>query len=163
MTVSYANGKSLKPFIPFSKDSKGCINSLFYNGKDRDNGEGEGDIFIDCSYTKFFLEMNEKGTYRYLQNLSAFIGSAERRFKISNHPREYRPKKVNLTFILNYDLYKFPSTNIDICYLVDTTGSMNGSIEKVKKYCIKISDILNSECVIMNLDLGLFFMLILLM
>ena len=145
LTVSYANGKSLKPFIPFSKDSKGCINSLFYNGKDRDNGEGEGDIFIDCSYTKFFLEMNEKGTYRYLQNLSAFIGSAEGRFKISNHPREYRPKKVNFTFRLNYDLYKFPSTNIDICYLVDTTGSMSGSIEKVKKYCIKISDILNSE------------------
>ena len=51
LTVSYANGKSLKPFIPFSKDSNGCINSLFYNGKDRDNGEGEGDIFIDCSHT----------------------------------------------------------------------------------------------------------------
>ena len=84
LTVSYAKGKSLKPFIPFSKDSSGCINSLFYNGKDRDNGEGEGDIFIDCSYTKFFLEMNEKGTYRYLQNLSAYIGSAERRFNISN-------------------------------------------------------------------------------
>ena len=145
LTVSYANGKSLKPFIPFSKDSKGCINSLFYNGKDRDNGEGEGDIFIDCSYTKFFLEMNEKGTYRYLQKLHAFIGSSERRFKITNHPREYRPKKVNFTFRLNYDLYIFPSTNTDICYLVDTTGSMSGSIEKVKKYCIKISDILNSE------------------
>ena len=42
-------------------------------------------------------------------------------------------------------MYKFTSTNIDICYLVDTTGSMKRSIEKVKKYCIKISDILNSE------------------
>ena len=63
LTVSYAKGRSLKPFIPFSKDSSGCINSLFYKGKDRDNGEEEGDIFIDCSYTKFFLEMKEKGTY----------------------------------------------------------------------------------------------------
>ena len=89
--------------------------------------------------------MNEKGTYRYLQNLSAFIGSAERRFQISKNPKEYRPKKVNFTFRVNYNLYKFKSTNIDICYLVDTTGSMSGSIEKVKKYCVKISDILNNE------------------
>jgi hypothetical protein len=145
LTVSYAKGKSLGPFIPFSRDSSGCINSLFYNGKDRDNGEGEGDIFIDCSYTKFFFEMNEKGTYRYLQNLSAFIGSAERRFQISKHPREYRPKKVNFNFRVNYNLYKFKSTNIDICYLVDTIGSMGGSIGKDKIYCVKISDILNKD------------------
>lgn len=89
--------------------------------------------------------MNEKGTYRYLQNLSAFIGSAEKRYKISNHPREYRPKKVNFVFRTNYNLYKFKSTDIDVCYLVDTTGSMSGSIEKVKKYCVTISDILNNE------------------
>ena len=147
LTVSYAKGISLKPFIPFSKDSKGCINSLFYNGKDRGNGEGEGDIFIDCSYTKFFLEMNEKGTYRYLQNLSGFIGSAERRYKTGNHPREFRPKRVNFKFRLNYNLYRFPKTNIDVCYLVDTTGSMEGSINNVKQYCIKISDILNNEMI----------------
>ena len=89
--------------------------------------------------------MNEKGTYRYLENLSAFIGSAERRYNICNHPREYRPKRVDFTFKLNYNLYEFKSTNIDICYLVDTTGSMSGSIEKVKNYCVKISDILNNE------------------
>ena len=123
LTVSYAKGRSLKPFIPFSKDSSVCINSLFYKGKDRDNGEEEGDIFIDCSYTKFFLEMKEKGTYRYLQNLSAFIGSTERRFKISSHLREYRPKKVNFAFRDNCNLYEFKSTNIDVCYLVDITGS----------------------------------------
>ena len=82
---------------------------------------------------------------------------------ISDHPREYRPKKVNFTFRLNHDLYKFTSTNIDICYLVDTTGSMGGSIDKVKKYCVKISDILNNEMCDNEFRLGLFFMLILLM
>jgi len=35
LIISYTKGKSLKPFIPFSKDSKGCINSLFYNMKDK--------------------------------------------------------------------------------------------------------------------------------
>ena len=94
---------------------------------------------------KFFLKINEKGTYWYLQNLSAFIGFAERTFQISKHPKEYRPKKVNFNFRVNYNLYKFKSTNIDICYLVDTIGSMGGSIGKVKIYCVKISDILNNE------------------
>ena len=145
LTVSYAKGESFEPFIPFSRDSEGCINSLFYNGIDRGNGEGEGDIFIDCSYTKFFLEMNEKGTSRYLQNLSGFIGSAERRVKTEKHPSEYRPKKVDFIFKINSNLYKFPSLNIDVCYLVDTTGSMSGTINKVKQYCVQISDILNSE------------------
>ena len=42
----------LLPFIPLSKDSDGGFNSLFYCS----NGD-EGDIIIDCSYTKFFLEM----------------------------------------------------------------------------------------------------------
>ena len=48
LTISYAKGKSLGPFIPFSRNSIGYINYLFYNEKDRDNGEGEGNIFIDC-------------------------------------------------------------------------------------------------------------------
>ena len=145
LTVSYAIGK-YEPFIPFSKDSKGCINSLFYNGIDRGNGEGEGDIFIDCSYTKFFLEMNKQGTYRYLQNISAFIGSAERRFKTGNHPGMYRPKKV--TFALNKDpkyYHKFPQIRIDVCYLVDVSGSMGGSLNKVKNYCVKIAEVLRNE------------------
>ena len=145
LTVSYAIGK-YEPFIPFSKDSKGCINSLFYNGIDRGSGEGEGDIFIDCSYTKFFLEMNKQGTYRYLQNISAFIGSAERRFKTGNHPALYRPKKV--TFELNKDpkyYHKFTEMHIDVCYLVDVSGSMEGSLNKVKNYCVKIAEVLRKE------------------
>jgi len=67
------------------------------------------------------------------------------KFNISNHLKEYCPKKVNFTFRLNYELYKLASTNIDICYLVDTIGSMTGSIFKVKNYCEKIFDILNNE------------------
>ena len=137
LTLSYAEGSSFEPFIPFSKDSNGCINSLFYNGIDRGNGEGEGDIFIDCSYTKFFFGMKEKGVYRYLQNISGFIGSAERRYKLGFHPSEYRPKKIEFKFKKNQNLYKFPS--VDICYLV------NGNINRIKNYCVKFSEILKKE------------------
>ena len=66
-------------------------------------------------------------------------------FKFLNIQRNIGQKKVNFNFRVNYNLYKFKSTNIDICYLADTIGSMEGSIKKVKKYCVKISDILNNE------------------
>ena len=48
-----------KLFIPFSKDSDGGFNSVFYSSNDN-----EGDIVVDCSYTKFFLEMGTKGIPR---------------------------------------------------------------------------------------------------
>jgi len=89
--------------------------------------------------------MNEKGTSRYLQNISGFIGSAERRFKGDQHPSDYRPKPVKFKFKLYSNLYKFKSTTIDVVYLVDTTGSMKGSINKVKNYCVEISNILNNQ------------------
>ena len=106
----------LLPFIPLSKDSDGGINSLFYNGNDaRGDGTGEGDIFIDCAYTKFFLDMKKTGTTRYLQNIGGFIGSAERRYKIGEHPRAFRPDPVFYT--LKKDIkfhYKYPIKSFDV-------------------------------------------------
>ena len=54
-------------------------------GLDRGDGEGEGDIIIDCGQSKFFFNLNKIGISRYLQNISRFIGSAERRFLSSDH------------------------------------------------------------------------------
>ena len=145
-TVAYAQG-DISPFIPFSKDSDGGINSLFYNGNDaRGDGTGEGDIFIDCAYTKFFLDMKKTGTTRYLQNIGGFIGSAERRYKIGEHPRGFRPDPVFYT--LKKDIkfhYKYPIKSFDVVYLVDATGSMGGSIENVKNYWIEIANILKKK------------------
>ena len=62
------NPNLLKPFIPFSKDSDGGFNSAFYSSNDN-----KGDIIIDCSYTKFFLEMGTKGTPRYIQNIISWL------------------------------------------------------------------------------------------
>ena len=57
----------LKPFVPFSKDSNGGFNSVFYS-----SGDDKGDIVVDCSYTKFFFEIGTKGTPRHIKIL--FLG-----------------------------------------------------------------------------------------
>ncbi len=145
-TVAFVQGGSIDPFIPFSRDSDGGINSLFYNGVDRGDGTGEGDIFIDAAYTKFFLDMKKTGTERYLQNIGGFIGSAERRYKTGEHPRLYRPDQI--FFELKKDsahYYKFPLKQFDVLYLVDATGSMGGTIKKVKQYCVEIADVLRAK------------------
>ena len=146
VTVAYTIGGSIEPFIPFSRDSEGGINSLFYNGADRGKGTGEGNIFIDCGYTKFFLDMKKCGTYRYLQNIGGFICSAERRANIGCHPKDFRPESIN--YKLNKDpklFYEYPKKPLDIIYLVDATESMRGSIQNVKTYCVDIANILKNQ------------------
>ena len=56
-----------------SKDSDCGFNALFYCSNDE-----KGDIVIDCSYTKFFLEMESQGTPRYVQNIFSWLGSVEK-------------------------------------------------------------------------------------
>lgn len=65
--------KLFEPFVPFSKDSDGGFNSVFYLS----NGD-EGDIVVYCSYTNFFLEMGTKGTPRYIQNIASWLGDPEK-------------------------------------------------------------------------------------
>ena len=101
ITVSYAcqkigshfkpvSVKEVKPFVPFSKDSEGGINSLFYCGKN-----GKGDIVIDCSYTKFLTEMTSEGTARYIQNIACWTANSEYHYNQGKKPNEYRPKKLS--------------------------------------------------------------------
>ena len=155
-TVSHTMGGSIDPFIPFTRDSDGGINSLFYNGSDDGNGEGEGDIFIDCGYTKFFLNMKEKGTSQYLQNIGGFIGSSERRNKIyPQNPGKYRPKAVDFKLNKN-QLYNYQKIPFDVVYLVDATESMDKPINSVKQYCLDIANILKKE-ILYNFKFGAVF------
>ena len=156
-TVAFTKG-DISPFIPFSRDSSGGINSLFYNGQDRGDGTGEGDIFIDCGYTKFFLDMKKCGTSRYLQNIGGFIGSAERRANIGYDPKLYRPDGVTFTLNKSSSLhYKYPKKPFDVIYLVDATGSMSGSIENVKTYCVDIANILKNQMMLYDFKFGAVF------
>ncbi len=71
--IMITDPKKLEPFVPFSKDSDGGFNSVFYSSND-----DKGDIVVDCSYTKFFLEMGTKGTPRYIQNIISWLGAPEK-------------------------------------------------------------------------------------
>ena len=87
------DSKLLLPFVPFSKDSDGGFNSaLFYSIDDK------GDIIIDCSFSKFFLEMDKCGIPRYIQNFVSWLASAEKheaRDAVKDGT-EYRPKCIDL-------------------------------------------------------------------
>ena len=80
----------IKPFIPFARDSEGGITSFFKLASDK----GEGDLIFDGAWTRIFINMKKKGTYRYFQNIIGFTARPE--VHLSNHinPKEYRPKKV---------------------------------------------------------------------
>lgn len=139
ITVAHTNTNNLgdlKPFIPFSCDNDRGINSLFYcsshDGK-------EGDIVIDCSYTKFFLDLDKNTTSKYLLNISAFISNCEKHYCIDGTDVKYRPDSVKFTGIDYNKKYKF-SFDVDIVYLVDATGSMKKALDMAKNYCEKISE-----------------------
>ncbi len=161
-TIAYATSRikdNYKPFIPFSKDYEGGVNSLFYNGSDMNNdGKGEGDIFIDCSYTKFFMNMSSEGTARYVQNIGGFIGSYERREKNEDFPDacSFRPEKVEFKLDKS-KLYIYPKIPYDIVYLVDATGSMQEEINSVIDYCKTIAEILKKNLYYYDFQFGAVF------
>ena len=88
--------KELAPFVPFSKDSDGGYNSVFYSSND-----DKGDIVVDCSYTKFFLEMGTKGTPRYIQNIVSWLGAPEKHQKrdYCKDGSDYRPLAIDASKI----------------------------------------------------------------
>ena len=137
--------KALEPWVPFSKESDGGFNALFYGSNDE-----KGDIVIDCSYTKFFLEMESQGTPRYVQNIFSWLGSVEKHQMKDGckDGTEFRPLQIVLG--VNYDakwdrFLKEPISEFDLVYLVDITGSMSDSLNGVKNYCIDISQKLGKE------------------
>ena len=95
--------------------------------------------------SKFFLNLSNlrtQGTSRYLQNISGFIGSVERRMNAGINPKDFRPDAVEFNLDKS-KRYKFNKIAFDLLYLVDATGSMTPSINEVKDYCVEISNILN--------------------
>ena len=122
---------------------------MFHNGNDNGNWLGERDIFIDSSYSKFFINMISKATSRNLQNIGGFIGSVKRRVNIGYHPKFFRSERFNFKLGKNPSLFHKFKKNFDLLYLVDASGSMSGSIRSVKNYCVEISNISNQQ---MNYD-----------
>ena len=80
------------PFIPFSRDSDGGFNSAFYNSND-----DEGDIVIDCSSHKFFIEGGKEGIPIYFQNIISWLCSYEKYYNIYGECiNDHEPKSIDL-------------------------------------------------------------------
>ena len=102
--------------------------------------------------------MKEHGTSRYLQNIGGFIGSAERRANSGCDAKLFRPRAVTFTLDKNPDkYYKYHKKPFDVIYLVDATGSMTGSINNVKTYCVDIANVLKKQLMIYDFQFGVVF------
>ena len=82
----------IKPFIPFARDTEGGITSLLYLAND----SGQGDLILDGGFTKLFSNMEENGTFRYVQNIARFTARPEVHNSKKILPKDYRPEKVSL-------------------------------------------------------------------
>ena len=64
----------------------------------------EGDIIIDCGYTKTFINMSTKdiATWRYVQNIAGFLARPEAHmiYDDGETAKNYRPNGIN--FKINY-------------------------------------------------------------
>lgn len=94
-----------------------------------------GDIVIDCDYTKCFDSMTVDGTFRYIQNIAGFTMNMESHCLDGFSPREWRPKEVNHLIKLD-DEWEYPilkgTEEIDIVFCIDATGSMGKWLNAAK-------------------------------
>ena len=123
--------KLLIPFVPFSKDSDGGFNSaLFFSNDDK------GDIIIDCSYSKFFLDMKKNETAIYIQNIVSWLASPEKHQQKDQckDGTIYRPKYIDLqiNWLDKWKGFKTRGINIDspekkkTLFAVDCSRSISG-------------------------------------
>jgi hypothetical protein len=123
--------KLLEPFFPFSKDSEGGFSSAFLCSDD-----GKGDIIIDCSYSKFFLEMKRNDIQRYIQNIVSWLASPEKHQKrdMCRDGTEYRPKHIDIQINWEDKWKGFKTRGINIgspekmktLFAVDCSRSISG-------------------------------------
>ena len=101
-TICYASTddyNKLLPFHPFSRDSDNGISSLFYLSDEKKRG----DIFIDCGFTKLFINMEKDDTaFRYFQNIASWSARPEYHlFYDKVDVKDWRPKGINYTIDIN--------------------------------------------------------------
>ena len=136
--ISYTNTddyEKLYPFHPFSRDSENSISSLYYicDKKKR------GDIFIDCGFTKLFLNMKKDNTiYQYFQNIAAWTARPEIHLHFDNtEPKDWRPECIEYKIDENKKWTNFlpkPKKNNEIdlyklktLFALDNSGSITGN------------------------------------
>ena len=137
-TICYASTddyNKLLPFHPFSRDSDNGISSLFYLSDEKKRG----DIFIDCGFTKLFINMEKDDTaFRYFQNIASWSARTEIHMFYDNKDiKEWRPECINYKIDLNKKWTNFkpkPSfskkvdlTKLKNLFAFDNSGSISGN------------------------------------
>ena len=135
-TISYASTddyKKLLPFHPFSRDSDMGISSLFYLADEK----RRGDIFIDCGFTKLFINMEKDDTaFRYFQNIASWSARAEMHLFYDNKDiKEWRPEGINYSIDINKKWKNFKEKGfskerrkkLKTLFAFDCSGSVNGN------------------------------------
>ena len=121
----------------------------------------EGDIIIDCGYTKAFINMSTEdiSTWRYIQNLAGFLSrpDAHMIYDDGETAKNYRPNgidfKINYSKLYNkFDKYA-KKGELDVVYMIDSTGSMMSWINGVKNKCKEILNKLNENKKLKNYDI----------
>ena len=155
-TVSYTKEINLEPFTAFAYDNEGGISIVFWTSND---SKKNGDIIIDGGFTKLFNELDTEGTYRYIQNIIAWTTQYSKRiyelgdnwigkFIISSFYFE-----INYAEIWEGFTYRM-SNDFDIVYMIDSTGSMSGSITAAKNKALEISNFLKKKFPKLNFSFG---------
>jgi hypothetical protein len=127
--------EKLYPFHPFSRDSENSISSLYYICDEKKRG----DIFIDCGFTKLFLNMKKDNTiYQYFQNIAAWTARPEIHLHFDNtEPKDWRPECIEYKIDENKKWTNFlpkPKKNNEIdlyklktLFAFDNSGSITGN------------------------------------
>jgi len=127
--------EKLLPFHPFSRDSENGISSLFYLSDEKKRG----DIFIDCGFTKLFLNMKKEDTaFRYFQNIASWSARTEIHLMYDGiDARDWRPEGIDYTIDVNKKwsnflqkptgFKKIDLSKLSTLFAFDNSGSISGN------------------------------------
>ena len=149
-TISHASSNNIydiEPFIPFAKNSSGNICMMLYCTQGT-----EGDIFIDCGYTKLFDKMSTEdiATWRYVQNIAGFLARPEAHliYDDGETAKNYRPNGINFNInysnlyrnLQNYYGYLRKSQTTFSILILDVSGSMSSYYSRLIDLANEIID-----------------------
>ena len=146
-TVSYVNDpENIFPFKPFAYDNNNGLTIVYYLPS---NEYKNGDIIIDGGFTKLFNELENEGTFRYVQNLIAYTTKfSKRQFENPNWLNNFHLEPFD--YIINEDAKRDEKISkitkeYDIVFFMDATRSMQQYIDACRKEIISISNELKQK------------------
>ena len=161
-TVSYVQEcESIAPFNIFGYEHQGGTNILFYTPPSKYD---HGYLILEGGFTKLFNELDTDGTKRYILNIASFTTQFSKRFgKIGeNWKTDFLITPFNFNIdesVKCNDVLKTStiSSDFDIIYLLDATGSMGSYLAAARDQCINISNQLKSELPKFDFNFGAIF------